>query len=116
MGTNVSIAKQEEPKVVDYVVYRDTVANDRRIIGWLIAALIACVVLLFVTNLAWLKYESQFDTTTTTIDSEGNGVANYTGGNGGILYGENYNPHSDEAQWWSEENQSSQEKEITQPG
>ena len=47
------------------------------------------VLLMFISNAAWLYAWMQYDysSTETTVESDGNSVANYTGGDGGVIYG-----------------------------
>lgn len=84
--------QKDTPVSVPYVVYRDAVTHNRWAIRWLVIALIVTIVLLFASNAIWLWYWNQYDTvseeTITTVDSEGDGIANYTGGDGGVIYGE----------------------------
>lgn len=79
------------PVYVPYVVHCDTVAHDRWIIKRLVVALIVCIALMFASNGLWLYVWNQYDYSSediiTTVDSEGDGIANYTGGNGGVNYG-----------------------------
>lgn len=83
---------ENTPVSVPYVVYRDAMAHDRWAIKGLVIALIVTILLLFASNAIWLYYWNQFDYATeetiTTVDSEGDGIANYTGGDGGVIYGE----------------------------
>lgn len=59
----------------------------------LIAIIVLVIVLLVGSNIGWLVYESQFETTETVeeilVDAEDNGVANYIGNDGDIYNGEN---------------------------
>ena len=88
--------EKERHMVVPYIVYRDAASQDRwiirRLTTGLIIALVVAVLALFISNMAWLWYFNQYDYVTdgdiTTVDSEGDGIANYTGGNGGVVYGE----------------------------
>ena len=77
---------------VPYVVYRDSLRDNRWVVRKLIVALIITVVLVFASNIAWLIVWNQYDFSgeqiETTVDSEGDGIANYTGGNGGVIVGE----------------------------
>lgn len=81
--------KDNPPVSVPYVVYRDVEYHYRWIVRRMVYALIAAMILLFASNLAWLlvwnSYEFSGEETITTIDSEGEGIANYTGGNGGVI-------------------------------
>ena len=73
---------------VPYVVYSDTVANYHWVIRKLVIALIVTVVLMFASNAIWIFEWCSFDykSTETTVESDGDGVANYTGGDGGVMY------------------------------
>ena len=80
---------EPRPKIVSYTVYRDAIADNRWVIKRLVVTLIVAIVLLFASNMAWLYAWNQFDysSTETTLESDGNSVANYTGGDGGVVYG-----------------------------
>lgn len=86
---------------VPYIVHRDAIADNRWVIKRITIALIVAVVLMFVSNGLWLFAWLQYDYSTvgdeviTSVDSEGDGIANYTGGNGGVIYGEGYSPQED---------------------
>ena len=88
--------EHSRPDNVPYVVYSDTVANYHWVIKKLVIAIIVSAVLGLVatagSNLAWLwvfqSYDYSTEETVTTVDSEGDGIANYTGGNGGVNIGE----------------------------
>ena len=84
----------QEPIMVPYVVHRDAVVHDRWVIKRITIALIISVFLMFASNGLWLYAWNLYDyeTETTSIDSAGSGIANYTRGNGGVLYGEGYGP------------------------
>ena len=86
---NTDNKNAEKPLSVPYVVYSDTVSNDQWVIKKLIIALVIVVCLLFASNLAWLWAWQQYDysSTETTLESDGNSIANYTGGDGGVVYG-----------------------------
>ncbi len=77
--------------VVPYVVYRDSLAHNRWVVRALVITLLVIAVFLVVSNAAWVYFWNQYDYSSdevvTTIDSEGDGVANYTGGDGGVIYG-----------------------------
>jgi hypothetical protein len=93
MGEGKRMEKTNDtPVMVPYVVYRDAVADNRWIIRKLIIALIISVLLLFASNGMWLYVWNQYDymteETLTTVDSEGAGIANFTGGNGGVIVAE----------------------------
>ena len=84
--------ENRENLVVPYVVYRDAIADNRWVVKRLVIALIIAIFILFASNLAWLwvwnQYDFSGDYVETTVDSEGDGIANYTGGNGGVVFGE----------------------------
>lgn len=84
--------EKSEPIAVPYVVYRDSVSHDRWIIKRLVVALIVCIALMFASNGLWLYVWNQYDYVSdeTTIDSSGYGIANYTGGDGGVTVGEDH--------------------------
>ena len=87
--------KKELPSSVPYVVYRDSIDDNRWVVKRLTVALIVAISLMFASNLAWLWVFQSYDYSTveTTVDSEGDGIANYTGGDGGVTtYGESNSP------------------------
>ncbi len=69
-----------EERNIPYIVYESTLATSERHIKRLIIALVICIVLLFVSNAAWLYYESQYDyvsteeSTTYSQDGEGTNI------------------------------------------
>lgn len=81
--------QKRKPDNVPYVVFDDMVANYQWIIKKMVYALIVVVLLMFISNAAWLYSWMQYDysSTETTVESDGNSVANYTGGDGGVIYG-----------------------------
>lgn len=83
---------RRKPESVPYVVYEDATADKQWVIKKLVQALIVALFLLFASNLAWLYVWQSYDYSGTemTVDSSGSGIANYTGGNGGVRYGEGY--------------------------
>lgn len=87
---------------VPYIVHESAEARSERTIKRLVIALIVAVALMFASNAAWLwcwmQYDYYSEETVTTIDSEGNGFANYTGGNGGIIYGKSDGAQIDEGE------------------
>ena len=84
--------RNDTPIIVPYVVYRDAIADNRWVVKKLVIALIISIFLLFASNGMWLYVWNQYDYTTeetvTSVDSNGEGIANYTGGNGGVTVGE----------------------------
>lgn len=81
--------EKEQPTTVPYVVYSDTVANYHWVIRKLVIALVVAVFLMFASNAAWLYVWQLYDYTSdeTVVESDGNSVANYTGGDGGVTIG-----------------------------
>lgn len=83
---------------VPYFIHEGMMVRNERTVKRLIIALIIAVVLMFASNVAWLYCWMQYDYSTdgvqtvTTVDSEGDGIANYTGGDGGVIYGESDSP------------------------
>jgi predicted metal-binding membrane protein len=76
----------EEQMTVPYIVYESAMARSERHIKRLVIALIVSVVMIAVTNIAWLYYESQFDTMEYSQDGAGINNIN-TGEQGDILNG-----------------------------
>ena len=58
---------------VPYVVHEATVARQERQIKRMWIALIVLVSALFLTNMAWIEYQSQFDTFSYDYTQDGNG-------------------------------------------
>lgn len=80
-----------ENRDVPYIVYEGSMARTERHIKRLVVALIVAVVMICVSNLAWLylwnSYEYVGDSQAVTVDSDG-GNANYIGNDGDISNGE----------------------------
>lgn len=76
----------EEQMTVPYIVHESAMARSERHIKRLVIALIVAVVMIAVTNIAWLYYESQFDTMEYSQDGAGINNIN-TGEQGNILNG-----------------------------
>ena len=74
-----------EHKDVPYIVYEGMSARNERTIKRLIVALVIAVILIFASNMAWLLYESQFQTMTYSQDGEGLNNLN-TGSQGDLSY------------------------------
>ena len=71
-----------------YLWHESEVARLERIIKrfWILA--IVLVLLLVATNGAWIWYESQWDVVHTTVTQEnGEGINNFIGNDGDIIYG-----------------------------
>lgn len=85
--TRVIVMSSEDNKV-PYIVYESSEARHERIEKRLIIALIISVALLFVTNVSWLVYNSQYDYSDETVELKADeGNANYVGKNGDITNG-----------------------------
>ena len=80
-----------ENRDVPYIVYEGSMARAERHIKRLVISLIVAVVMICVSNLAWLylwnSYEYVGDSQAVTVDSDG-GNANYIGNDGDISNGE----------------------------
>lgn len=72
-------------KDVPYIVFEGELARTERHIKRLWIALIFAIVALLGSNLAWLYYESQFETISYTQDGEG--LNNINTGEQGDVYG-----------------------------
>lgn len=84
ISTNESINKMPKSDV-PYIVYESSLARAERHIKRLWIALIIAILAVFITNISWLYYESQFETISYTQDGEG--LNNINTGSQGDLYG-----------------------------
>lgn len=84
-------SSEQESIQVPYVVHESATTRLERIIKKLALIIILLILLLVGTNIAWIAYESQFETvmeeTAITQDNE-DGNNNYVGNDGEIIYGE----------------------------
>lgn len=90
---------------VPYIVYESEQARSERHIKRLVIAVITAVAMLFISNLVWLyawcQYDYVSDSTTVSIEGDGDGDANYIGdyanyiGNDGDINGENNSTEKD---------------------
>lgn len=71
--------------IVPYVVHETAVARQERQIKRMWIALIVLAVALFLTNMAWIGYQSQFDTFSYDYTQDGNGN-NIIGDNNEVDY------------------------------
>ena len=82
------------PANVPYVVHESAMARAERNIKRLWILIIILILLLVGTNIAWLVYESSFETVEEseeiTVEAGENGIANYIGNDGDIYNGEDY--------------------------
>lgn len=80
-----------ENRDVPYIVYEGSMARTERHIKRLVIALIVAIIMICISNLAWLylwnSYEYVGDSQAVTVDSDG-GNANYIGNDGDISNGE----------------------------
>lgn len=77
-----------EPESVPYIVHESAMARNERKEKRLIVVIILLIVLLVGSNTAWMIYESQFETVSTTIEQENDGgYNNYIGNDSDISNG-----------------------------
>jgi hypothetical protein len=88
--------ENNEMLTVPYVVHRDAIAHDRWLIKRLTIVIIVVVALMFISNALWLYFWNQYEYTTeeAVVDSIGSGIANFTGGDGGVVYGASDSPQN----------------------
>lgn len=85
------------PASVPYVVHESAMARAERHTKALIWVIVLLIVLLVVSNGAWLWYENQFEvveettTETTVTQDNASGYNNYIGNDGDIVNGETDN-------------------------
>lgn len=81
--------KAGRPADVPYIVHEGAMARAERTIRRLWILALVLIVLLAASNGAWIWYESQFEVTETEItqEADGDGVNNFIGENGDIIYG-----------------------------
>lgn len=79
--------------MIPYIVYDGEQARNERMIKRLIIALVLTIILLFISNVLWLRAWTSYDymtedsSETVTIDGGTRGIANYVGKDGNILNG-----------------------------
>lgn len=76
--------ERKAPEPVPFAVYECSTAHLKSIINRLIWFLVASVIMLFASNMAWIWYESQFETI--TYQQEGATLNNICTGEQGALY------------------------------
>ena len=87
-----------EEKNVPFMMYEGTLARFERSNRRLFIALVIAMILIVLSNIAWLWYYNQFDYYTDgyAVDIEsGDGIASYIGERG-IINAENYDTEMDE--------------------
>ena len=78
----------QTPKDVPYIVHEGAVARLERVIKRMWVLVLSLIILLFVSNAAWIWYESQYQTIEPTITQENeDGYNNYIGNDGDIVNG-----------------------------
>ena len=78
----------QTPKDVPYIVHEGAVARLERVIKRMLRLVLLLIILLFVSNAAWILYQSQFEDVETTITQENeDGYNNYIGNDGDIVNG-----------------------------
>ena len=87
------------PETISYYAHEAEVMRQEAGKKKLWIVLIIAIVLIFASNMAWLWVFNQYDyESTVTVDSKDGGNANYLGGNGDIVNGEDSREASTEAQ------------------
>ena len=83
----------QTPKDVPYIVHEGALARLERVIKRMLVLVLSLIILLFVSNAAWIWYESQFKENRIEQDNE-SGYNNFIGNDGDIYNGEtdNNNP------------------------
>lgn len=71
---------------VPFIVYEAKETRNERTVKRLWIALIIAILANFMTNIAWLAYESQFETVTYSYEQDGEGT-NIIGSENEVLYG-----------------------------
>ena len=89
-GTDFTIRRVMEERNLDvpYIVYEGEQARHERSVKRLIIALIISIIVIFLSNMAWLYAWNQFECIATdedvTVDAK-DGTANYIGNDGSII-------------------------------
>ena len=82
----------QTPKDVPYIVHEGALARLERVIKRMWVLVLSLIILLFVSNAAWILYESKFEDVETTITQENeDGYNNYIGNDGDIVNGNSDN-------------------------
>ncbi len=78
----------QTPKDVPYIAHESAVARLERVIKRMWVLVLSLIILLAVSNAAWIWWESQYQTIETTITQENaDGYNNYIGNDGDIVNG-----------------------------
>jgi len=74
---------------IPYIAFEAEMARHERTIRRLLIALVASIMLIFISNIGWLIFFNQFDYAIDTVTQElDSGNANYIGADGTINNGE----------------------------
>lgn len=85
-GVNDAQSEKKMPETIPYIAHEAAMDRaERHTKRWMIAFFVA-LAMLFVTNIGWIIYESQFETISYTQDGEGLNNVN-VGEQGDINYG-----------------------------
>lgn len=83
--------EEDNKMIVPYIVYESSMARAERHNRRLVIALIVAVIMIVISNLAWLymwnSYEYVGESSEVIVDSDGGGNANYVGEDGDIING-----------------------------
>ena len=75
-------------KDIPYIAFESEMARHERTIKRLLVALISVIILLFVSNMAWLWFFNQFDLLADTVTQDTqDGDNSYIGNDGAIVNG-----------------------------
>ena len=78
----------QTPKDVPYIAHESAVARLERVIKRMWVLVLSLIILLAVSNAAWIWWESQYQTIETTVTQENaDGCNNYIGNDGDIVNG-----------------------------
>ena len=88
----------EEQMTVPYIVHESAMARNERHIKRLVIALIVAVVMIAVTNIAWLWVWNSYEYVgeSESVSVSGDGTANYIGDDGDITNGINQSDKEDQ--------------------
>ena len=97
--TTESKSKEVTTITMPAYVYEREQTFKERTIRRLIIALIISIILLFATNALWIWHNSQYEfiDSEVTVDTEGEGNANYIGRDGDVYNGKDYGKDESES-------------------
>lgn len=77
-----------DDKNIPYIAFEAEMARHERIIKRLLVALVASIMLVFISNIAWLIFFNQFEFDVQSVSQElDSGNANFIGNDGAITNG-----------------------------